>query len=379
MSGPVDSRPLPDDSGDAWVFSPEGRQYWGTYGAAGLLAHDPERGILLQHRVAWSHFGGTWALPGGARHRGESAVDGAFREAAEEAGVPQGAVRPRFTAVADLGFWSYTTVVADVIRPFEPEITDPESVELRWVPIEAVTELPLHPGFEAAWPALRADLERAETLVIDAANVVGSRPDGWWRDRPAAARRLLDRLSLLAAEGIPNHALGLGQRHWWPHLEVVLEGAARPAAPEGAVPGAETGLAPATERALSANNELSGVRGGEAGAGAAAAVLGATDPSAASTDAASASASASASEGSPLIDVRIRHAAGEGDDEIVDAVRELLGRRPEHTVWVVTSDRGLQERVTALGARTLGSGWLWARLDELEGREDRAPGGIPGA
>ena len=31
-------------------------------------------------------------------------------------------------------------------------------------------------------------------LVVDAANVVGSRPDGWWRDRPGAARRLHERL-----------------------------------------------------------------------------------------------------------------------------------------------------------------------------------------
>jgi predicted RNA-binding protein with PIN domain len=27
-------------------------------------------------------------------------------------------------------------------------------------------------------------------LVVDGANVVGSRPDGWWKDRGAAARRL---------------------------------------------------------------------------------------------------------------------------------------------------------------------------------------------
>ena len=32
------------------------------------------------------------------------------------------------------------------------------------------------------------------TLIIDAANVVGSRPDGWWRDRAGAARRLHERL-----------------------------------------------------------------------------------------------------------------------------------------------------------------------------------------
>ena len=35
------------------------------------------------------------------------------------------------------------------------------------------------------------------TLLVDVANVVGSRPDGWWRDRAGAATRLLDRLALL--------------------------------------------------------------------------------------------------------------------------------------------------------------------------------------
>jgi hypothetical protein len=34
-------------------------------------------------------------------------------------------------------------------------------------------------------------------LVVDAANVVGSRPDGWWRDRAGAAARLLGRLAAL--------------------------------------------------------------------------------------------------------------------------------------------------------------------------------------
>jgi predicted RNA-binding protein with PIN domain len=32
------------------------------------------------------------------------------------------------------------------------------------------------------------------TLVVDAANVVGSRPDGWWKDRAGAARRLHEQL-----------------------------------------------------------------------------------------------------------------------------------------------------------------------------------------
>jgi predicted RNA-binding protein with PIN domain len=32
------------------------------------------------------------------------------------------------------------------------------------------------------------------TLVVDGNNVIGAKADGWWRDRPAAARRLLERL-----------------------------------------------------------------------------------------------------------------------------------------------------------------------------------------
>jgi hypothetical protein len=37
-------------------------------------------------------------------------------------------------------------------------------------------------------------------LIIDAMNVIGSRPDGWWRDREGAIRRLVDELREWAAE-----------------------------------------------------------------------------------------------------------------------------------------------------------------------------------
>jgi 8-oxo-dGTP diphosphatase len=37
------------------------------------------------------------------------------------------------------------------------------------------------------------------TLVVDGNNVMGARADGWWRDRPAAARRLLARVQCYAA------------------------------------------------------------------------------------------------------------------------------------------------------------------------------------
>jgi 8-oxo-dGTP pyrophosphatase MutT (NUDIX family) len=93
-------------------------------------------------------------LPGGALHQGEDAVAGALREAQEEAAVPAERIRVLFTSVFDVGYWSYTTVGARVIRPFEPKITDPESIDLQWVPAEQVAAKPLHSGFEAAWPGL---------------------------------------------------------------------------------------------------------------------------------------------------------------------------------------------------------------------------------
>jgi len=37
--------------------------------------------------------------------------------------------------------------------------------------------------------------------MVDASNVIGSRPDGWWRDREGAARRLLDDLRRFADGG----------------------------------------------------------------------------------------------------------------------------------------------------------------------------------
>ncbi|THG35415.1 NUDIX hydrolase [Glaciibacter flavus] len=142
-------------TGDAWVEGPDGRRFWGRFGAAGLLAWHPEDGVLMQHRAEWSHFGGTWGLPGGARHEGESAVDGAIREAGEEAGVRPADVEVIGSSLYDLGFWSYTTVVARAVRRFEPFVADPESIEVRWIPIAEVDDLPLHPGFAASWPSLR--------------------------------------------------------------------------------------------------------------------------------------------------------------------------------------------------------------------------------
>lgn len=283
----------PRDPGDAWVVAESGDRYWGRFGAAGLLAVDPDHGVLLQHRVSWSHFGGTWGLPGGARHAGESARAGALREAQEEAGVPDGSIRLRVVSVLDLQIWSYTTVVGDVIEPFEPTISDPESVALEWVPVEAVSDRPLHPGFAAAWERLRGLLAVRPAIVVDAANVVGSVPDGWWKDRAGAADRLLARVSRVVDAGVPAAALDLTEDTWFPSWTVVLEGQARAA------------------------EDVDGVA--------------------------------------------VVRARGAGDDTIAaDAARLVADGR---AVTVVTSDRGLAQRVQNAGASVRGAGWLLTLFD----------------
>ncbi|NJQ01069.1 NTP pyrophosphohydrolase [Streptomyces zingiberis] len=120
-------------------------------------------------------------------------------------------------------------------------------------------------------------------IVVDAANVVGSVPDGWWRDRRGAAERLRDGLAVYAREGLPDR----GDLPAWascPPAELVLvvEGAARGVP---AVPG-----------------------------------------------------------------VRVESAPGSGDDRIVELVTEEAAPDAGRPCLVVTADRELRRRVTALGA-----------------------------
>ena len=120
-------------------------------------------------------------------------------------------------------------------------------------------------------------------LLIDAANVVGSRPTGWWRDRPGAARAFVERVRAAVERGLVLEP-----------VVVVLEGAARGGVEEGAVGG-----------------------------------------------------------------VTVLHAPGSGDDMLVAVTADATGQ-----VTLVSADRGLRQRVEALGADVVGPGWL---LDLLDG------------
>ncbi|WP_328416994.1 MULTISPECIES: hypothetical protein [unclassified Micromonospora] len=117
-------------------------------------------------------------------------------------------------------------------------------------------------------------------LIVDGANVVGSRPNGWWRDRAGAAARLRDSLAPVASTGLPARLAAPIE------VVLVLEGAARD------VPGTDG--------------------------------------------------------------VRVVSAAGSGDDSVV----ELVEAAPQRRRLVVTADRELRDRVTALGAEVYGPRWL---------------------
>lgn len=228
--------------------------------------------------------------------------------------MPNGGMSLRFTYTFDVGYWSYTTVGVNVDEPFEEEITDPESEELRWVELDEVERLPLHPGFGGAWPALCKRLRRPAMLIVDAANVVGARPDGWWNDRAGATERLLGRLSGLA-DGVPGQWFDLDDRwRFWPEFVVVVEGQARHTRiPEGQARHAETPEGQA--------------RHAEIPEGAA---------------------------------IRLVRAERDGDNAIVGHVAELR----EVDAVVVTADRELRERVQHRGARAIGPGALYAVLGD---------------
>jgi len=322
--------PTSEGDGNGWVVSTDGTRRWGRFGAAGLLLRtadpsDPATPlVLLQHRAVWTASGDTWALPGGARDSHEDAPMAALREPEEEAEVSPADVTVRAERITsrmpgtvwhrpglDLRHaaalmrrirpdqripgtsdgapstlpplveespaeveWTYTTVVADAPRALET-VPNNESLELRWVPEDRVTALPLMPAFEQAWAAgLRTE---PVELVVDVADVLGSRPDGWWKDRAGATTRLLDELGadLPRTLDLPVSADGHGTFGWVARAHAVIEGAAKSAEHDG-----------------------------------------------------------------PF---EVHRAAGEGDDAIVDLVRDLTSG-PRRVV-TVTADRGLRDRL----------------------------------
>jgi hypothetical protein len=145
------------------------------------------------------------------------------------------------------------------------------------------------------------------TLIVDGANVMGSRADGWWRDRAAAMARLHNGLAALAENGITV-----------PPPDTAADGDPGAAGDPGAGP------APAAERWFPLVILVT-----EGRSRAAAGIVEAR------------------------AEVRLAAAPGAGDDEIARLAAEVPGPR-----LVVTADRQLRRRCEAAGAGVVGPRWL---------------------
>lgn len=154
--------------GNGWVTSAPGRHHWGRFGAAGLVLLRIEPGdpavpqVLMQLRAGWTHEGGRWGLPGGARDSHENVAETALREANEEAGIDGAKVRVLGTQTGvDHGVWSYIYVLALADPGVEVGPPTAESDALRWVALDEVPGLALHAGLAATWPQLRPAIDTA--------------------------------------------------------------------------------------------------------------------------------------------------------------------------------------------------------------------------
>lgn len=156
---------MQDGDGNGWVRLSDGSYRWGLYGAAGLLLHATDTGgvghVLLQHRAGWTHMGGTWGIPGGARNRDETPLEAAVREFREEVAGNLIDYTVLGTYEHDLTQWRYDTFLLGLTSMVPFRAGNSESNEIRWVRVDEADSLPLMPAFRAAWPDLRAGLETA--------------------------------------------------------------------------------------------------------------------------------------------------------------------------------------------------------------------------
>ncbi|MUL44089.1 NUDIX hydrolase [Streptomonospora sp. PA3] len=226
--------------GDGWVTLPDGSRRWGRFGSAGLLLRAPgPRGgsggrVLMQHRAVWSHQGGTWGVPGGARNSDETPVQAALREFSEEVAGDPGKIELIGLHRQEHTVWRYDTVLARTAVGGRLEAANWESDEVRWVGVGEVPKLPLLPAFGRTWPLLREALGRRIAVHVDASAVLAE-------DGAGPLERLRDDLAGLAAGGVTADALptGLGDAGlhlWFPRIRLLV--AADAPAPDP-VPGVE--------------------------------------------------------------------------------------------------------------------------------------------
>lgn len=111
--------------------------------AAGVVVHDPDRGVLLlwRHRFITDTWG--WEIPAGRIDPGETPAQAGAREVLEETGWRPGPLEPLVTyqptnGLSDLRFHLFTAAGATHVG----QPTDPgESERVEWVPVDRVREI----------------------------------------------------------------------------------------------------------------------------------------------------------------------------------------------------------------------------------------------
>jgi 8-oxo-dGTP pyrophosphatase MutT (NUDIX family) len=136
---------------DVWKICEMGHIHWGNQGAAGFLfrhaAVGAEPSFLLQQRSTTVDYPGTWGIPGGALHDGESPEAAAKREFQEEIG-PLPPYRVTSVKVQDCGGkWKFHMILADVDEEFLA-FCGKETVATGWFTPSDMTSLQLHPGLQ---------------------------------------------------------------------------------------------------------------------------------------------------------------------------------------------------------------------------------------
>lgn len=144
-----------------------GSWHWGDRGAAGVLIGRRKHGrvtrVLLHRRGEGTLHAGKWGIPGGALEADEDDRTAALREAVEETGIDVAAldIVGEYRDDTHGPDWHYTTVLALSDRKLDVNADSPETEEVRWVKLDDVESLDLHPGFAKTWPTLRKRLTKA--------------------------------------------------------------------------------------------------------------------------------------------------------------------------------------------------------------------------
>jgi len=132
-----------------------GSRFWGRLGG-GIIFTDGEKILLLQ-RGDIGDYSGYWCIPGGKAKKGELPIDTARREALEECGKNDGQRFGHFDTKD--GKHHFHTFLYSVKIPFDVKLSN-EHTDYKWVPLNDVEGMQLHPKLKENWAAYRRAINK---------------------------------------------------------------------------------------------------------------------------------------------------------------------------------------------------------------------------